>query len=86
MFRNGEEVALSPKEFRLLELFVRQAGRALTRDQILSAVWGRHVLVTSRSVDRCVTTLRGKIETNPRRPRWIRTIRDVGYRFEDWEG
>ncbi|MCH9651269.1 MAG: response regulator transcription factor [Deltaproteobacteria bacterium] len=80
--RNGEELELSPKEFRLLELFLRQAGRALTRDEILRSVWGRGVLVTSRSVDRCITTLRSKIEPNPKRPRLIQTIRDVGYRFE----
>ena len=82
LFRDGEEIALSPKEFRLLELFVQRAGRALTRDQILQAVWGRDILVTTRSVDRCVTTLRAKIEPDPRRPTLIRTIRDVGYRFE----
>ncbi len=82
LFRGGEEVALSPKEFRLLELFVRRAGRALTRDEILRSVWGHNVLVTTRSVDRCVTTLRSKIEANPRRPELIQTIRDVGYRFE----
>ncbi len=82
LFRSGEEVALSPKEFRLLEVFVRQAGRALTRDEILRSVWGNDILVTTRSVDRCITTLRSKIEPNPRRPTLIRTIRDVGYRFE----
>ncbi len=82
LFRQDEELALSPKEFRLLELFVRRAGRALTRDEILRSVWGRDILVTSRSVDRCITTLRSKIEPNPRQPRLIRTIRDVGYRFE----
>lgn len=82
LFKDGEEVDLSPKEFRLLELFVRQAGRALTRDEILRTVWGSGILVTSRSVDRCITTLRGKIEENPRRPRLIQTIRDVGYRFD----
>ena len=82
VFRGGEELALSPKEFRLLEHFVRNVGRALTRDEILRSVWGSGILVTSRSVDRCVTTLRGKIEPDPRRPRYILTIRDVGYRFE----
>lgn len=82
LFRDDSELALSPKEFRLLQLFVRQAGRALTREEILRRVWGNDILVTARSVDRCVTTLRGKIEPNPRRPTWIRTIRDVGYRFE----
>ena len=82
LFRQGAEVQLTPKEFRLLELFVRRAGRALTRDEIMDNVWGTGVLVTSRSVDRCVTTLRAKIEPDTRRPTYIRTIRDVGYRFE----
>jgi len=43
------------------------------------------VIVTDRSVDRCVTTLRSKIERDPRAPRFIQTIRDIGYRFEDSE-
>jgi DNA-binding response OmpR family regulator len=82
LFRGGQEVQLSPKEFRLLELFARREGRALTRDEILTSVWGTGILVTARSVDRCVTTLRHKIEPDARRPTFIRTIRDVGYRFE----
>lgn len=82
LFQGGAEVALTTKEFRLLEFFVRRAGRALTRDTILDAVWGDEAIVTDRSVDRCVTTLRGKIEPDPRAPRFIHTIRDVGYRFE----
>ncbi|MEM9553350.1 MAG: response regulator transcription factor [Acidobacteriota bacterium] len=82
LLRGGEEVVLSPKEFRLLTLFVQKAGRALTRDEILRVVWGRDILVTTRSVDRCVTTLRAKIEADPRRPALIQTIRDVGYRFQ----
>ena len=79
------EVDLSPKEFRLLELFVRHAGRALTRDEILRSVWGRDILVTARSVDRCINTLRNKIEVDPKQPVLIQTIRDVGYRFEPSE-
>ncbi len=82
LFRGGNEVELTTKEFRLLEYFVKREGRALTRNDILSAVWGSHVIVTTRSVDRCITTLRGKIEADPRKPAFIRTIRDVGYRFE----
>ena len=78
----GEEVDLTSKEFRLLAFFLSKARRALTRDQILNAVWGNSILVTSRSVDRCVTTLRSKIENNPKKPEFIHTIRDVGYRFE----
>jgi DNA-binding response OmpR family regulator len=80
--RAGAEVPLTPKEFRMLEYFVRRAGRALTRDDILRTVWGYSVVVTPRSVDRCVTTLRGKIEPDPRRPSFIHTIPDIGYRFE----
>jgi DNA-binding response OmpR family regulator len=86
LFREGNEIELTPKEFRLLALFVRRAGCALTRDEILRHVWGRDILVTSRSVDRCVNTLRNKIERNPDAPVFIKTIRDVGYRFELHDG
>lgn len=80
--RDGKQIPLTPKEFGLLELFVRQAGRALTRDQILKTVWGYNVFVTSRSVDRCVNTLRAKIEADPTHPQFIQTVRPIGYRFE----
>ena len=82
LFRNEQEVDLTAKEFRLLEYFVKRPGRALTRDSILDGVWGGEVIVTDRSVDRCVTTLRGKLEDDPRNPVWIHTIRDIGYRFD----
>ena len=82
LLKNGAELELTAKEFRLLEFFVKRPGRALTRDSILDAVWGDEVLVTDRSVDRCVTTLRSKIEVDPRNPVFIQTIRDIGYRFE----
>jgi DNA-binding response OmpR family regulator len=80
--RNGAEVPLTTKEYRLLEYFVRRPNRALARSEIMDNVWGRSVIVTSRSVDRCIATLRGKLEPDPRRPTFIHTIRDVGYRFE----
>jgi DNA-binding response OmpR family regulator len=82
LLRNGIEVALTPKEFRLLEYFARNSGRALTRDKILDEVWGEDLIVTDRSVDRCINTLRNKVETDPEHPAIIQTIRDVGYRFE----
>ena len=82
LFRQSREVALTAKEFRLLEYFVERSGRALTRQDIMSSVWGSSVIVTARSVDRCVTTLRAKIEPDPRHPTYIHTIRDIGYRFE----
>ena len=80
--RNGKDVALTPKEFGVLELFARRAGCAVTRDEILKSVWGYSIVVTSRSVDRCVNTLRSKIEAEPGNPRFIKTIREIGYRFE----
>jgi DNA-binding response OmpR family regulator len=82
LFRDGREIELTAKEFKLLEFFISRAGRALTRDSILDGVWGGDVIVTDRSVDRCVTTLRGKLEADPRSPVFIQTIRDIGYRFE----
>lgn len=80
--RAGQPVELTPKEYGLLEYFVRNQGRALTRDQILDAVWGGGMVVADRSVDRAVTTLRAKIEDKPHRPRYIQTVPQVGYRFE----
>ncbi len=80
--RKGREIELSPKEFNLLEYFVKKPGRALTRDEILNAVWGYDCIVTSRSIDRFVTTLRNKIEPEPAKPMFIHTIRQIGYRFD----
>ena len=80
--RDCIEIAISPKEFKLLEYMVKNIGRALTRDAILNAVWGYNNFVTSRSVDRCVTTLRNKVEPNTASPQFIHTIRQIGYKFE----
>ena len=80
--RGGVDLELTSKEFALLAYFASRPGCALSRDVILSAVWGSSVFVTPRSIDRCVTTLRGKIEPNPHTPIYIQTIRDIGYRFE----
>ena len=82
LMRDGEEVPLTPNEFGLLELFLRRQGRAMTRDEIIKTVWGYDVFVTSRSVDRCINTLRTKIEPDPSQPTFIQTVRPIGYRFE----
>jgi DNA-binding response OmpR family regulator len=82
LFRKGREVDLTAKEFGLLNYFATRPGRALARNDVLDAVWGRSAIVTSRSIDRCVATLRAKIEPDPHRPTFIQTIRDIGYRFE----
>jgi DNA-binding response OmpR family regulator len=78
----SEVVALSPKEYELLVYLAERPGRALSREQIMNAVWGYGCLVTRRSIDRFVNALRKKVEPKPRRPRHILTVREYGYRFE----
>lgn len=80
--RAGEDVPLSPKEFELLAYLVTNAGRALSRDQIMTSVWGYDCLVTPRSIDRFINALRNKIEPDPAHPRFITTVREFGYKFE----
>jgi two-component system, OmpR family, alkaline phosphatase synthesis response regulator PhoP len=80
--RGPHEIKLSPKEFKLLELFLKKPGRALTRDEILNAVWGYDCYVGPRTIDRFVTTLRNKIEPDPHAPIYIHTVREIGYKFE----
>ncbi|MFA5424109.1 MAG: response regulator transcription factor, partial [Phycisphaerae bacterium] len=79
--RGKTQVELSPKEFSLLCYLVENCGRALTRDQILNAVWGYDSFVNARTVDRFVTTLRNKIESDPHNPTYIQTMRTIGYKF-----
>ena len=78
----GQEVPLSPKEFELLAFLAGNAGRALSRDTIMSSVWGYDAMVTPRSIDRFVTVLRQKIEPEPSAPRFIKTVREFGYKFD----
>ena len=79
---NNQQVDLSPKEFALLQYFAEKTGRALTRDELLNAVWGYDSFSGPRTVDRFVTTLRSKIEPDPHNPVFIHTIREIGYKFE----
>jgi DNA-binding response OmpR family regulator len=84
--RGGQPIELTPKEYGLLEYLLENVGRALTRDQILAHVWGDELAVTERSVDRCVVSLRAKIEEKPERPKMLVTVQKVGYRFELEDG
>jgi DNA-binding response OmpR family regulator len=83
--RGRRLVALSALEFRLLSAFVRAEGRVLTRTQLLDSVWGSSTHVTDRVVDNQVTNLRKKIEPDPSHPRFLVSLRGLGYRF-DGEG
>jgi DNA-binding response OmpR family regulator len=82
VLRDGAPIDLTAREFALLAYFASRPGRALARDTILNAVWGASVFVTPRSIDRCVATLRAKVEPDPHNPIYIQTIREIGYRFE----
>lgn len=78
----GRELALTPKEFDLLAALMRNAGVVLSRDLLLTKVWGYDYLGDSRTVDVHVRWLREKIEKDPSSPERIQTVRGVGYRFE----
>lgn len=79
--RRGHVVDLTAKELALMLYLSARPDRALPRDVILNGVWGNSVFVTQRSVDRCIATLRSKVEPDPHRPTFIQTVRDIGYRF-----
>jgi DNA-binding response OmpR family regulator len=78
----GQEVALSAKEFDLLRLLARSPGRAFSRTEILERVWGWGFEGTARTVDNFILILRQKLETDPANPRHIKTVRQVGYRLD----
>jgi DNA-binding response OmpR family regulator len=82
-YRGGEELQLSHKEFDLLVELVRNRGAVLSRDLILSRVWGYDYYGDSRTVDVHIRWLRQKIEDDPSNPQHIVTVRGVGYRFEE---
>ena len=78
----GSPVETTPLEFKLLEAFVHHRGRVLSRQQLLDAAWGRETFVTDRVVDNQVNHLRRKIEPDPSKPRYLISIRGIGYRFD----
>jgi DNA-binding response OmpR family regulator len=78
----GKITTTTATEFRLLDFFARHLGRVFTRDQLLDSVWRDTSYVTPRSVDVYVRRIREKIEPDPENPRYLRTVRGAGYRFE----
>jgi len=80
--RDGRPVETTQLEFKLLTAFVRNQGRLFSRDQLLDAVWGRGTFVSDRVVDNHVLSLRRKIEDDPQQPRYLVSVRGMGYRFE----
>jgi two-component system response regulator RegX3 len=78
----GEQVALPLKEFDLLELLMRNAGRVLTRGQLIDRVWGADYVGDTKTLDVHVKRLRAKVEQNPATPAHLVTVRGLGYRFD----
>jgi DNA-binding response OmpR family regulator len=80
-FRDNQEIKLSSKEFSIMEYFIRHEGEAVHRNDLLNEVWGYEALPTTRTIDNFILDLRKKIEDNPSKPKYIESVRDVGYRF-----
>jgi two-component system response regulator RegX3 len=79
---DGHPVRLALKEFELLEMLLRNAGRVMTRGQLIDRIWGADYVGDTKTLDVHVKRLRTKIETDPGRPRLLLTVRGLGYKFE----
>jgi two-component system, OmpR family, response regulator RegX3 len=79
---SGEQVSLPLKEFELLEMLLRNSGRVLTRGQLIDRVWGSDYVGDTKTLDVHVKRLRSKIEPDPSTPRYLITVRGLGYKFE----
>jgi phosphate regulon transcriptional regulator PhoB len=83
VFARGKPVKLTLKEFELLRFLVQNPNRVLNRDQLLDRVWGGETFVTPRTVDVHIRRLRKAIEKDDGKPKWILTVRGVGYKFDE---
>ena len=80
--RAGQRADLTAIELKMLQLFLRNPGRVVARGHVIGEVWGRDVFVTDRVVDTHILKLRRKVEPDPQQPRYIVSVRGLGYRFE----
>jgi phosphate regulon transcriptional regulator PhoB len=83
VFARGKSIKLTLKEFELLRFLAQNPNRVLSRDQLLDRVWGGDTFVTPRTVDVHIRRLRQAIEKDDRHPKWILTLRGVGYKFDE---
>jgi len=80
--RGGKTLDATPLEFKLLSVFIRRRGRVLSRQQLIEEAWGNNTFVTDRVVDSHIVSLRRKIEPKPTAPRYLMSVRGIGYRFD----
>ena len=85
VFVNGDKVDLTLKEFELLQILIKNKGKILTRETLLDKIWGYEYIGETRTVDVHIRYIRKKIEEDDKNPRFIETIRGVGYRFNPAE-
>ena len=79
--RRGADVALTRKEFEILELLAPHPGEVITRDDFLDQLWGEEVYITHRVIDTHVAALRKKIEDDPNKPKYVLSVRVIGYKL-----
>ena len=79
---NGERIRLALKEFELLEMLLRNTGRVMTRGQLIDRIWGADYVGDTKTLDVHVKRLRTKIEPDPANPKYLVTVRGLGYKFE----
>jgi two-component system response regulator RegX3 len=79
---NGNPLTLPLKEFELLELLMENVNRVLTRGQIIDRVWGSNYFGDTKTLDVHIKRLRSKVEEDPARPKYIQTVRGLGYKLE----
>ena len=82
VLKKGSEVILTPKEYDILALLVERAGQVVTRNEFCDQIWGTDVFVTPRVVDTHVASLRKKLENDANRPKYIHSLRGVGYKLD----
>ena len=80
--RDGKPFDLTPREFKIMRLFCENAGKVVTRNELLDKVWGYDIFPTTRTVDNHIVKLRKAIEEDPGAPRYILSVRGVGYKFD----
>jgi len=85
VYKNDEKIELTLKEFELVEILIKNKGRVMTRDLLLDKIWGYEFVGETRTVDVHIRHLRQKIEDDDKNPKFIETIRGIGYRFKNEE-
>jgi DNA-binding response OmpR family regulator len=81
LYKNGQEIELTPTEYLLINFFIENKGRALSRDELLNEVWGKNYIGDLKIVDVNIRRLRKKIEEDTQNPKYIKTVWGVGYRW-----